>query len=365
MYNGAALGKLKASLATFVIVTISYFVSNVATSADFDINEKPPAAPEKLLKFFGEYVFEGKKLIVREDGGRLHAIFNPIVYNPRVDGENAPNPIDWPLSPIDEGKYTYNFKGDFANFLFHFDQSGQTDGVVVNGDHYKRNFIEPRDGNTFKVDLDKSIDEYLEAALKAEPPKQEGEFREPDLVDVTEVLEKVKLDVRYATTNNFLNVPTYSQAKSFLQRPAVMALNEANKRLNKMGYGILVHDAYRPWYVTKIFWDATEGAERDFVANPESGSKHNMGSAIDLTLYDLKTGEVIKMVGTYDEMSDRSYPHYMGGTALERWHRDLLRTVMEDVGFKVVYNEWWHFDYKDWQKYPILNKTFEELLAEK
>ena len=131
-----------------------------------------------------------------------------------------------------------------------------------------------------------------------------------------------------------------------------------------MGFGLLIHDTYRPWYVTKIFWDATEGPERDFVANPQSGSKHNMGSAVDLTLYDLKTGEVIKMVGTYDEMSDRSYPEYLGGTSLERWHRDLLRKVIEAEGFKVVSNEWWHFDHEDWQKYPILNKTFEELLSE-
>lgn len=131
-----------------------------------------------------------------------------------------------------------------------------------------------------------------------------------------------------------------------------------------MGYGLLVHDAYRPWYVTKIFWDASEGPERNFVADPARGSIHNRGSAIDLTLYDMASGDPIKMVGTYDEMSDRSYPHYMGGTALERWHRELLRVAMEEVGFKVLDNEWWHFDYKDWQEYPVLNLTFEEILSE-
>ena len=178
------------------------------------------------------------------------------------------------------------------------------------------------------------------------------------------MLDNVKLDIRYATTNNFLNVPTYSQSKSFLQRPALIALNKANKKLNALGYGILIHDAYRPWYVTKVFWDTTEGFEREFVADPASGSKHNMGSAVDMTLYNLKTGDVIKMVGTYDEMSDRSYPDYMGGTSLERWHRDLMRTYIEAEGFTVVSNEWWHYDHEDWQKYRILNQTFEELLGE-
>ena len=89
-----------------------------------------------------------------------------------------------------------------------------------------------------------------------------------------------------------------------------------------------------------------------------------MGSAVDMTLYDLKTGDVIKMVGTYDEMSDRSYPDYMGGTSLERWHRDLMRMYVEAEGFTVVSNEWWHYDHEDWQNYPILNQRFEELLGE-
>lgn len=340
-----------------LLVFIAFSFQSFTNAADFDINAKPAAAPQKWTPLYGEYIFGDEKILIREDSGRLFALFNP-----PADGLNIEGLKRWPLSELGNGKFTYSFNGEFANFIFQFDDANNSVSLILNNEQYKRNFIEPRDGNTFKVELEKTIEEYLEIALNASPPVQEGEFRDPDLVDVTTVLDNVKLDVRYATKNNFLNVATYSQAKSFLQRPAVMAIKEANKKLNVMGYGILVHDAYRPWYVTKIFWDATEGAERDFVANPERGSKHNMGSAIDLTLYDLKTGEVIKMVGTYDEMSDRSYPDYLGGTSLERWYRALLRTSMEEVGFKVVYNEWWHFDYKDWQKYTILNKTFEELL---
>jgi len=322
----------------------------------YKIGEKPPAAQQNLIPMLGEYHLGEEKIIIREEGGRLHAIINPT-----FDGSSPDTMKDWPLSFIAPGKYTYSFRGEFATFIFQFDSDGKSKSIVINNVTYNPNNIEPSNGNTFKVELDKTIDEYIEDALAASPPKEKGDFRKPDLVDVTTVLENVKLDVRYATTNNFLNAPTYSEAKIFLHRPAVMALNEANKRFNAMGYGIVVHDAYRPWYVTKIFWDATEGDERNFVANPDNGSIHNRGSAIDLTLYELKTGEVIKMVGTYDEMTDRSYPEYMGGTALERWHRALLRHVMEDVGFTVLENEWWHFDYKDWQEYPILNNTFDEL----
>jgi D-alanyl-D-alanine dipeptidase len=146
-----------------------------------------------------------------------------------------------------------------------------------------------------------------------------------------------------------------------MQRPAAEAVVRASQHLHTLGYGLLIHDSYRPWYVTKMFWEGTPPEKRIFVANPEQGSRHNRGCAVDLTLYDLKTGEQLRMTGGYDEMSERSYPFYPGGTAHERWHRDLLRRAMEAEGFTVYEEEWWHFDYKDWKQYPILNLTFEQL----
>jgi len=122
-----------------------------------------------------------------------------------------------------------------------------------------------------------------------------------------------------------------------------------------------VCDAYRQLAVTKLFCDATPPKLRNFVADPSKGSRHNRGCAVDLGLYDLKTGKPVEMVSGYDEMTDRAFPDYPGGTSRQRWHRDLLRRAMEAEGFTVYEEEWWHFDYKDWRKYPILNKTFEEL----
>ena len=148
---------------------------------------------------------------------------------------------------------------------------------------------------------------------------------------------------------------------AFLQRPAAEALVRAHQKLKSKGYGLLIHDAYRPWYVTKVFWDATPENKKLFVADPSKGSRHNRGAAVDLTLYDLITGKPVEMVGTYDETTDRSYPDYPGGTSLQRWHRDLLRTAMEAEGYTVYEAEWWHFDYKDWQQYPIGNFQFERL----
>jgi D-alanyl-D-alanine dipeptidase len=207
----------------------------------------------------------------------------------------------------------------------------------------------------------KPITELRAEALAASPPHEDGPFRKPELVELTSLDSAIRLDIRYATTNDFLGTPVYTQARAFLQRPAAEALVRALHKLEPLGYGLLIHDAYRPWYVTKIFWDATPAEGKIFVADPKEGSRHNRGCAVDLTLYDLATGKPIEMPGTYDEMSPRSFPDYPGGTSLQRWHRDLLRRAMKSEGFTVYEHEWWHFDYKDWREYPILNFKFEDL----
>ena len=213
----------------------------------------------------------------------------------------------------------------------------------------------------FHVSPSKPVTELRAEALRLAPPKEAGPFRKPDLVELTSLDPAFHLDIRYAQSNNFLSTPVYTQARAFMQRPAAEALQRALKKLQPLGYGLLIHDAYRPWYVTKIFWDATPPTDHNFVADPQKGSKHNRGCAVDITLYDLATGQAIEMPGLYDEMSPRSFPNFPGGTSLQRWHRDLLRKAIESEGFTVDANEWWHFDYKDWKQYPILNVPFEDL----
>ena len=146
-----------------------------------------------------------------------------------------------------------------------------------------------------------------------------------------------------------------------MQRPAAEAVVRVHKKLAAQGYGLLIHDGYRPWYVTKMFWDATPEQQHMFVADPLQGSRHNRGCAVDLTLYDLKTGKAVEMVSGYDEFSDRSFADYLGGTSQQRWRRDLLRRAMELEGFAVYEAEWWHFDFHAWRQYPIQNVPLEEL----
>ncbi len=192
-------------------------------------------------------------------------------------------------------------------------------------------------------------------------PVEKGTFLSTDLVELIKVDPTIKLDIRYATENNFSKRRVYTQPRAFLQRPAAEAVVRAHKKLQKEGYGLLIFDGYRPWSVTKIFWDITPQNKRNFVANPAKGSKHNRGCAVDLSLYDLKTGKEIKMPSEYDEFSERAYVKYKGGTQEETAKRELLRKVMESEGFRVNSEEWWHFDYRDWQKYRIENVPFEQL----
>jgi D-alanyl-D-alanine dipeptidase len=193
------------------------------------------------------------------------------------------------------------------------------------------------------------------------PPSEPGPFRPVELVELTALDPTVRLDVRYATANNFLGRRVYAEARAFLQRPAAEALVRAHRALREKGHGLLVFDAYRPWSVTKLFWDLTPPARRDFVANPRTGSKHNRGTAVDLTLYDLATGREVEMPSPYDEFSERAHPAYAGGPPAARARRDALRAALEGEGFTVEPNEWWHFNWKDWRSYPILDVSFESL----
>jgi serine beta-lactamase-like protein LACTB len=310
----------------------------------------PPPPPDRWRGLIGEYGWDHNTLFILEKDGKLHA------------------QIEWfYLYPLtEEGENVFKFP-DFGLYhgeklIFTRGPSGKATKVEAASVLFERRPLDGEDGRTFRIRPERPVPELLREARAAQPPPERGEFGKVDLVELTSLDPTLKLDLRYATSNNFLGTPLYPPtAKAYLQRPAAEAVVRAHRRLTERGYGLLIHDAYRPWSVTKVFWDATPAKQHVFVADPTQGSRHNRGCAVDLTLYDLKSGTPIEMVGGYDEFSDRSYPGYPGGTSRQRWHRDLLRRTMEGQGFTVYEAEWWHFDYRDWKKYPIGNLSFEEI----
>jgi len=312
--------------------------------------ERPASPNGDYTGLIGEYGWDHDILYVFEKDGKLHLLIEWFEFDPlqRVSADVFKFPS--------HGLYD----GETATFFR--DGSGRATQVKIGEVLFKRH-DNPKSQANIQVHPTESISSLRALALAEKPPAEQQSSRPADLVDLTTIDPTIKLDIRYATSNNFLGTPVYEQAKAYLERPAAEALGRAAKRLQALRYGLLIHDAYRPWYVTKIFWDATPPDKRIFVANPAQGSRHNRGCAVDLTLYDLRTGAELPMTGNYDEMSERSYAIYPGGTSLERWDRALLRRALEAEGFAVYPYEWWHFDYKDWQQYPILNASFESLLS--
>jgi CubicO group peptidase (beta-lactamase class C family)/D-alanyl-D-alanine dipeptidase len=312
--------------------------------------DKPPAEiPDRWTGLIGEYGWDHNTLYILEDDGKLYALIEWFYYYPlKAVGNDVFDFPDYGMYHGEGLKFTRNAEGVATE-------------VVAAEVKFVRREVGTKDGETFKITPVKPIDDLRAAALAASPPAEPGAYRAPDLVDLASLDPTIKLDIRYATTNNFTGAVFYKQPRAFMQRPAAEAVVRANKRLKEHCLGLLIHDAYRPWHVTKMFWDATPADLKDFVANPANGSLHNRGCAVDLTLYDLIAGEPIQMVAGYDEFSPRSFPMYPGGTAQQRWYRELLRRTMEAEAFTVYEFEWWHFDYKDWKKYRIGNVTFEEI----
>jgi D-alanyl-D-alanine dipeptidase len=200
----------------------------------------------------------------------------------------------------------------------------------------------------------------ISCAFAQNAPPKESNKREADLIELIKRDKTIKLDIRYATTDNFVGRVVYPEARAFLQRPAAEAVIRVHKLLKKQGLGLVIYDGYRPWGITKLFWEVVSDDQRKYVADPAKGSKHNRGCAVDLGIFDIETGKAIPMPSDYDEFTERASPDYQGGTELERANRDKLRKLMEAENFSVNPNEWWHFDYNSWAEYAIYDISFAE-----
>jgi D-alanyl-D-alanine dipeptidase len=310
---------------------------------------KPRDVPRQWAGLIGEYLQGRDTVSVLENDGEL--------YLSRDGGRETRLKADG----SDRFGIPATGAGGETTCVFQRNAAGYGLSLELGLSVFRRIFYGGETGTSFRIKPLRPVDALRKEALQASPPKEEASFRMPDLVELKVLDSTIHLDIRYATTNNFMGEQFYSQPRAFLQRPAAEALVRAHRSLHSLGYGLLIHDAYRPWYVTKMFWDATPREQRDFVADPAKGSRHNRGCAVDLSLYDLRTGKAVEMVSGYDEFSHRAYPSYPGGTSLQRWHRSLLRKAMEAEGFEVFDVEWWHFDFRDWRYYPIGILTFEEI----
>ena len=189
------------------------------------------------------------------------------------------------------------------------------------------------------------------ASVKADKNKE--------LVEIRKYIPNIRLDIRYAGKNNFAKQAVYKQARAFARLPVVEALKNVQKELNKSGLGLKVFDGYRPYSVTVKFFAIA--SDKSFVANPKDGSRHNRGCAIDLTLVNLRTGKELEMPSPYDSFSAAAASDFMDLPAASIKNRELLRSIMEKNGFRVLNNEWWHFDFNGWKYFELMDIPFEDL----
>lgn len=192
------------------------------------------------------------------------------------------------------------------------------------------------------------------AALKPDDPKR--------LLELVTLDPAIRLDMRYATSNNFTGRVLYDAARAFLAAPAAQAVVRASKAAQADGFGLTIYDAYRPWRITKKLWDATPvGPKKEYVANPKRGSKHNRGCAVDLTLHDLQTGKLVEMPTEFDDFSEKAHRDYMNASAAAIFNRARLARYLEAEGFLGLSNEWWHFDFTWWEQFPVMDIPFNKI----
>ena len=192
------------------------------------------------------------------------------------------------------------------------------------------------------------------AALKPDDPKR--------LLELIQLDPAIRLDMRYATANNFTGGVLYDEARAFLAAPAAHAVARASKAAQADGFGLTIYDAYRPWRITKKLWEATPlGPKKESVADPKRGSKHNRGCAVDLTLHDLRNGQLVEMPTEFDDFSEKAHRDYMGASAAAVSNRARLARYLEAEGFVGLSNEWWHFDFTGWEQFPVMDIPFNQI----
>ena len=183
----------------------------------------------------------------------------------------------------------------------------------------------------------------------------------PDLVDLARADPRLRLDIRYATPANFMGRVLYPVAKAVLQRPAAVALSRVQTRAEAAGYGLLIFDAYRPWRITRDMWEATPPEQREFVADPRTGSRHNRGCSIDLSLH--RGGVEVAMPSAYDDFTPAAYRANTSAPAEALRLSRMLEEWMVAEGFVPLANEWWHYDWAEWRRYPIMDVPLEAVAA--
>lgn len=315
---------------------------------------EPKDCPKDLKYILGMYYGNGEMFLLRENNGEVELIYRFGQNDYTFAGSNV-----YPLYKEHFDSYTINESGPLNHLdaAVRIERSREGYGVScsVGGNRYSRRFFSGENGRPFRFAPVSDWQALKTAADAAVMPAQLGTGQQAQLVDLAQAVPGLKFDLRYAQADNCFGQAITDDQRAFLDADAAQALAQAQQYLKPYGYGILVWEAYRPWSVSKLAYDALPADKKSMLPAPEAGFSHNTGCSIDVSLYLLATGENTGMISDFDEPSVRQYADFAGGTTLERYRRDLLRRAMQMAGFTASETEWWHFDYGDIKGFAHLN----------
>lgn len=315
---------------------------------------EPKDCPKDLKYILGMYYGNGEMFLLRENNGEVELVYRFGQKDYTFAGSNV-----YPLYKEHFDSYTINESGPLNHLdaAVRIERSREGYGVScsVGGNRYSRRFFAGENGRPFRFAPVSDWQALKTAANAAVMPAQLGAGQQAQLVDLAQTVPGLKFDLRYAQADNCFGQVLTDDQRAFLDADAAQALAQAQQYLKPYGYGILVWEAYRPWSVSKLAYDALPADKKSMLPAPEAGFSHNTGRSIDVSLYLLATGENAGMISGFDEPSVRQYADFAGGTTLERYRRDLLRSAMQMAGFTASETEWWHFDYGDIKGFAHLN----------
>ena len=316
--------------------------------------------PKDVKYLLGMYYGNGSVFLLREDKGDLQ-----LVYRADPDDRDFSRANIFPLKKVRFDSYELNEEGPLfgGEAGVHFERDTDGNGVVckIGGKRFARNFF-PGEGNKVcRVGDNTEYQSMKDAASKAALPTKLQQGQAGRLVGIRSEVPNVKFDLRYAGTDNIFGVPLYDAAEAFAEAETAAALKKAADKLAVHGYGLLVWEGYRPWHVSKLASDLLPKDKKGMMPAPDKGEDRNTGRTVDVSLYDLASGQTVMMISDFDEVSVRQFPNFPGGTEQQRYMRDMLAAVMKDCGFTQGREEWWHFTLGDTQGWRHLNTPYGQI----
>jgi D-alanyl-D-alanine dipeptidase len=332
---------------------LGYVPESMPSLTDTALGNEPDEMPQDEEALIGFYRSGGVLCAVREEKGELQLVCPFLMQDRDMTQSNI-----YVMPKVHYDAYELKEKGpntdSTSEVRFNRDRSGW--GISLNIGNYSlsRIFTRGETGKPRRIRPASPLKQLRETAAKEVPPNLPYE-KTADLVDITSVVPGVHLDLRYTTANNLFGEPLVVSKKAYLDRTAAAALGRVQQKLQAYGYGLVIWEGYRSWTDFDAASKALGPAHAGMLPAPAEGYSHNSGRSVDVSLYDLESGENISMISDFDEISPAQYAAFPGGTQLNRWRRDLLRSLMTAEGFTASGDEWWHFDYDKAHSYKVLN----------